>query len=143
MDSLIANTKMFFQEHGLGVAIVVLFFLVASLVRANLYLVRSSGSTGPTYYALYENLVDAPEKAFCANHDSLAEREKQCNELDKGVCKEAGCCAWVYTGSGVNACVAGDHHGPVYLSDPHSELSYDVTKYVHQGKTYSNERTEN
>ena len=125
------------EKHYFGIFVVVSLLLIAALWRANLHLVRTAPPSSARYQ-LYENMVDSPESAFCGSHASLETREKECNELTEGVCSESGCCVWAHTGSGVQACVAGDHHGPVYLSDPNASLTYDVTKYVHKGETFLN-----
>jgi hypothetical protein len=125
------------KKHYFGIFIVVGLLLIAALWRANMHLVRTHPLSSARYN-LYENMVDSPESAFCGSHTDLETREKECNELSEGVCSESGCCVWAHTGSGVQACVAGDHHGPVYLSDPDASLTYDVTKYVHKGEAFLN-----
>ena len=125
------------KQHYFGIFVVVSLLLIAALWRANLHLIRVPPSSSARYQ-IYENMVDSPESAFCGSHDNLETREKECNELSEGVCSESGCCVWAHTGSGVQACVAGDHHGPVYLSDPDASLTYDVTKYVHKGEEFLN-----
>jgi hypothetical protein len=137
MGALYTNTVSFVGDNVFGVAVVFLLLVIAALVRANLGLVAARGPTSVNY-AVYENLVSSPKQAFCKTHDSLKEREDQCNELAEGPCKSAGCCVWAHTKTGDAACVAGDHHGPVYHSDPHAELSYDITKYVHKGEEFAN-----
>ena len=125
------------EKHYFGIFVVMSLLLIAALWRANLHLVRVPHPSSARYQ-IYENMVDSPENAFCGSHTDLETREKECNELSEGVCSESGCCVWAHTGSGVQACVAGDHHGPVYLSDPDASLTYDVTKYVHKGETFLN-----
>tara|TARA_B110000967_G_C18893303_1_gene568886 strand:- start:2110 stop:2538 length:429 start_codon:yes stop_codon:yes gene_type:complete len=123
------------ENNYFGIFVVVSLLLVAALVRSNLHLVRTKPLSS-AQYQLFENMIDSPERAFCGSHDNIETREKECNKLSEGVCSEAGCCVWAHTGSGVQACVAGDHHGPVYLSDPDASLTYDVTKYVHKAEEF-------
>ena len=125
------------EKHYFGIFVVVSLLLIAALWRANLHLVRVPPPSSARYQ-IYENMVDSPENAFCGSHTDLETRGKAWNELSEGVCSESGCCVWAHTGSGVQACVAGDHHGPVYLSDPDASLTYDVTKYVHKGEAFLN-----
>ena len=142
MDAMYKGSETFFQANSFPILIVVLALICAALVRTNMHLVAVSE---PTYakYKLYETMVDEPAAAFCGSHPDLESRERDCNELSEGVCKDAGCCVWVDTSYGHSACVAGDRHGPVYLSDPHSENLYDVTKYMHKGESYSNRKATN
>lgn len=142
MDIARIGAGVFFQNYGFLVFMVVLALVGMALVRADLHLVATPAPNYVTY-RLYETMVEKPEAAFCNAHPDLQVREKDCNELSEGVCKDAGCCVWADISHGQSACVAGDRHGPVYLSDPHSENMYDVTRYVHRGETYSNRRAAN
>lgn len=132
----------FFEKNTFSILLVFLTLLLAALVRANLHLVQGSPPSNYSY-TLYETLVSDPGEAFCNSHPDLKTREKDCNDLSEPVCREAGCCVWADASTGHSACVAGDRHGPVYLSDPHSEVMYDITKYVHKAKTYSNVKASN
>ena len=142
MDGVKKGVSTFFQGQWSGIYLVVLALLAMALVRSNMHLVAAP-LPRRVGYRLYESMVADPGAAFCSAHPDLKTRETECNELTEGVCKDAGCCVWAETVTGHAACVAGDKHGPVYLSDPHAEQMYDVTRYVHQGQTYSNRRATN
>lgn len=142
MDTAYESANSFFKAYYFPILIVVVVLVCGALIRTNLNLVAFTGPTR-AQYKLYETMVDEPKVAFCTAHSDLQARESQCNELSENVCKDAACCVWADTSYGHSACVAGDKHGPVYLSDPHSENLYDVTKYTHKGDVYSNRKATN
>jgi len=140
MNDFIQQAYSFLSANAYTVALVVLFFAVVSSFQV--LLGRLPVSSEVRYVEL-ENMVASPSDAFCGDHDSLAKRENECNELSEDVCGETSCCVWATTGGGRSACVAGSKHGPVYLSDPHAEHMYDVTKFVYMGDTHHMRKPEN
>ena len=143
MDKLFADAGKFLSANAFAVALVFLFFAVIASMRTLIRHSLGQRTISVVEYTELENMIASPSQAFCDEHESLDKREEACNEISEGKCGETPCCVWAHTATGVAACVAGTKHGPVFLSDPGAEHTYDVTKYVHQGTTYSNRKTQN
>jgi len=137
-DSLLQHSVDFILDHFLDITIVVLFIgIYSSFVILNGLIERKSK---PEQGDTHSDMKSALHNGFCKStlHDNN-KREKNCNKLSQDNCNAVECCVYAKQpnrkhGSDIFTCVAGDKHGPTFISKPPVDEYYYLGKLNNKGK---------